>query len=58
MRKIFVAVVLAGLVGAGLQARSAAEEESGCVACHTDAAKLKALYVPPKIQFKMEAGEG
>lgn len=31
-----------------------AATESGCVACHTDGAKLKALFAPPKTP----AGEG
>lgn len=27
---------------------TASTNESGCIACHTDEAQLKALFVPPK----------
>jgi len=35
-----------------------AQEESSCVRCHTDEARIKSLYVPPKLEFKVEEGEG
>lgn len=31
---------------------------TGCIECHTDEKKIKSLYVPPKIEFKEEEGEG
>ena len=29
-----------------------------CVQCHTDEQKIRSLYVPPKIEFREEEGEG
>jgi len=33
-------------------------EESGCISCHTDDARIRALFVPPNIDFKADEGEG
>ncbi len=33
-------------------------EESGCISCHTDDARIRALFVPPNIEFKADEGEG
>ncbi|NDV19837.1 hypothetical protein GO013_10435 [Pseudodesulfovibrio sp. JC047] len=30
---------------------------SGCLDCHTDAAKIKELYTPPTVEFKVDEGE-
>jgi hypothetical protein len=32
--------------------------EAACVGCHTDETKIKSLYVPPEVEFKIEEGEG
>ncbi|OQY53723.1 MAG: hypothetical protein B6245_22500 [Desulfobacteraceae bacterium 4572_88] len=29
-----------------------------CVKCHTDEQKIRSLYMPPKIEFREEEGEG
>ncbi|QTA92435.1 Uncharacterized protein dnm_085150 [Desulfonema magnum] len=31
---------------------------NGCIECHTDEKKIRSLYMPPKINFKAEEGEG
>ena len=58
MNKAFACILVMGFIGASLSAASPAQESSGCTVCHTDSAKIKSLYVPPKIEFKVEAGEG
>ena len=35
-----------------------AQNEIGCVKCHTDEEKIRSLYVPPKIEVEAEEGEG
>jgi hypothetical protein len=35
-----------------------AREDTGCIKCHTDAEKIRSLYIPPKIEFKQDEGEG
>jgi hypothetical protein len=37
---------------------SSAQDTNGCIQCHTDEAKLKALYVPPELKFDLDEGEG
>lgn len=32
--------------------------DSGCVACHSNAQKIKSLYAPPEIKFEFDEGEG
>lgn len=34
------------------------EAGTGCIDCHTDKEKIKSLFKPPKIDFKVEEGEG
>jgi len=33
-------------------------QESGCISCHTDEARIQELFVPPDIDFKADEGEG
>jgi uncharacterized protein YxeA len=34
------------------------DPKNSCVQCHTNAKKIQSLYVPPKIEFKQDEGEG
>ena len=34
------------------------DDMNSCMKCHTDAKKIKSLYIPPKIEFKELEGEG
>jgi hypothetical protein len=52
---LFITTVVLAVVSA---ASSLAREDTGCITCHSDEQKIKSLYIPPKIEFKKEEGEG
>jgi hypothetical protein len=55
----FFAVVLAGLLTAGLAPTAAAAEPSGCVTCHLDETMLtKNLTVVKAKKSAMQSGQG
>jgi hypothetical protein len=60
MKAATVALTIAALLLLSVPADTtgSTDQESSCVQCHTNAQKIRSLYVPPKIDFKQDEGEG
>lgn len=58
MKKMISLLALFLLTSAYCVQSTWAQENCSCVRCHTDELRIKSLYKPPKIEFKVEEGEG